>query len=120
MKLLRFLLILFIITTCAIIYVNQQAQILLASYQLQKNQANYAYLLDRHEELLYNVSEVKSPQNLQKMLVMQNIYMQRPGRDQIVRIVRIEAPSEVVARRGERGFLGFLASRAQAQARALK
>ncbi len=120
MKLPRFLIIIFVVTTCAIIYVNQQTQILLASYQLQKTQTNYGYLLDRHEELLYNVAEVESPQNLQKILVMQNIDMQRPGRDQIVKIVKIETSPEAVAHRGERRFFGFLTSQAHAQARSLK
>ncbi len=120
MKLPKFLVIVFVVTTCAIIYVNQQTQILLAGYQLQKNQTNCTYLLDRHEELLYNVAEVESPKNLQKMLVMRNINMQRPGRDQIVKIVRIETLSETVVHQGERRFFGFLTSQAHAQARALK
>lgn len=116
MKLRDFLLVIFVVTFCALLYINQHTNILLISYQLEKNQATCAYLLDRHEELLYNVAEVKSPQNLQKKLVMKDICLERPSREQLVKIVKAEPTNQVVVRRGERGFFGFLTSQAQAEA----
>jgi hypothetical protein len=120
MKLKKFLLIIFIFTTCAIYYINQQTQILLISYQLEKNQTTYAYLLDRHEVLLYNVAEFKSPQNLQERLLAQRIRMQLPAQEQVVKIVKVETKPETVARESGRGFFGVLTSQTQAQAQSVK
>jgi len=116
MRISRFLTIVFIVTSCAVTYIHQQTQILIASYKLQQNQSTKAYLLDCNEALVYNVAEMTSPQHLQEKLVMQNICMHRPNHGQIVRIVKTDTAPAVMARSRGRGFFGFLTPQAQAQA----
>lgn len=115
MKISRFLLSIFIITCCAIGYINQQNQILITSYQMQRNQVMMAYLLDCQERLLYNVAQLKSPQCLQEKLAMRDIDMQRPRKEQVIKIAKTGDSFEIVAQKGKRRFFGLSTSSVEAQ-----
>lgn len=117
MKLSRFFVLILVVTVCAAVYINQQTKILLVSYDLQKKQEIYGYLLDHREELLYNTAKMTSPQNLQSALARQNICMQRPEMAQIVKIVKTENLHEAAAKNSGLGFLKFFSSQAEAQVR---
>lgn len=115
MKISRFLLTIFIITSCAIGYISQQNQILITSYKMQRNQVMMAYLLDCQERLLYNVAQLKSPQSLQEKLAMQDINMQRPRKEQVIKVAKAGDSFEIVAKKSKRGFFGLSTSRVEAQ-----
>lgn len=120
MKLSKFLLTIFMVTGCAIIYISQQNQILLTGYQMQRNQIMTAYLLDCQEKLLYNVAQLKSPQCIEKRLAMRDINMQRTGKDRVIKIVKAGSSPKVMAQKSGRRFLGLSASRVEAQEKSHK
>ncbi|MFH1856243.1 MAG: hypothetical protein ABH836_03300 [Candidatus Omnitrophota bacterium] len=115
MKTHKFLLTIFIITSGAMLYINQQTRVLSAGYELKNNRSARAHLLDCREKLLYNLAELKSPQNLHKQLVVRNIDMQWPGRNQVVKVVETKPAVAVIAQRNGRRFFGFTVGEAQAQ-----
>ena len=66
MRLPKFFTILIICTMAAILYVRQQVEATKLGYQINKQQAAMDEMLDQRQMLLYNVYNLKSPENLQE------------------------------------------------------
>jgi len=61
MKLRKVVLSVLFFTVIAICYVNQQAKIVIASYNIGKNKTKLDYLVDKNKDLQYNVNRLNSP-----------------------------------------------------------
>lgn len=68
MKLSKFFIILIIGTFAALIYVRQQVEATKIGYQINAQQRALDQMLDQRQILLYNVCNLKSPENLQESL----------------------------------------------------
>ncbi|OIO81693.1 MAG: hypothetical protein COZ98_06120 [Candidatus Omnitrophica bacterium CG_4_8_14_3_um_filter_43_15] len=66
MKISKFFIILTISTLAAIMYVSQQVEATKLGYQINQQQAVLEDMLDQRQMLLYNVYNLKSPENLQQ------------------------------------------------------
>ncbi|NQT22975.1 MAG: hypothetical protein HQ579_05990 [Candidatus Omnitrophica bacterium] len=67
-KLKKFLLSACIIALLSFLYVHQQVESLKVGYSIQSNQKTHSYFLDQRGRLVYNLSKLKSPQELDKRL----------------------------------------------------
>jgi len=72
MKLCRFSLLLVLATMMALLYVHQQVQLVKISYEIESNEKAMRTFLDQHRTLLYNVTRLKSPVNLEKRFLAAN------------------------------------------------
>jgi|GEM_PF-1133398 len=61
MKIYKFSVFLVFITLIALLYVNQQVQLLKISYSINTNEKEVTRLLDQNRSLVYNVTKLKSP-----------------------------------------------------------
>lgn len=68
MNILKFLFIAVLITTLALGYVYQQAELLRLNYALNRNRGDLLLLLDRNSTLMYNVDTMQSPLYLEQKL----------------------------------------------------
>lgn len=68
MKLYKFFVLLAIFTVAAIFYVSQQIEATKLGYQINAQQFALDELLDQRQMLLYNVYNLKSPENLQDVM----------------------------------------------------
>lgn len=68
MKLSKFFIILIIGTFAAVLYVRQQVEATKLGYQINAQQRALDQMLDQRQILLYNVYNLKSPENLQESL----------------------------------------------------
>lgn len=66
MRMSKFFTILIICTMAAILYVRQQVEATKLGYQINQQQATMDEMLDQRQMLLYNVYNLKSPENLQE------------------------------------------------------
>jgi len=69
MSLLKFLLIVTLVTTVALGYVHQQVEILRINYVINYNKGDLLVLLDQNSTLMYNVTSLQSPLYLEKRLI---------------------------------------------------
>jgi len=69
MSLLKFLLIVILITTVALGYVHQQVELLRINYVINYNKGDLLVLLDQNSTLMYNVTSLQSPLYLEKRLI---------------------------------------------------
>ena len=66
MRLSKYFLLLAVITTAAVFYVSQQVEATKLGYQISVQQLALDEMLDQRQMLLYNVCNLKSPENLQQ------------------------------------------------------
>jgi len=66
MKLSKFFILLVVSTMAAIFYVTQQVEATKIGYQINAQQLALSDTLDQRQMLLYNVCNLKSPENLQE------------------------------------------------------
>lgn len=69
MSLLKFLLIVTLVTTVALGYVHQQVELLRINYVINYNKGDLLVLLDQNSTLMYNVTSLQSPLYLEKRLI---------------------------------------------------
>lgn len=69
MGLLKFLLIVILVTTVALGYVHQQVELLRINYAINYNKGDLLVLLDQNSTLMYNVNNLQSPLYLEKRLI---------------------------------------------------
>ena len=69
MNLLKFLLIVILVTTVALGYVHQQVELLRINYVINYNKGDLLVLLDQNSTLMYNVTSLQSPLYLEKRLI---------------------------------------------------
>lgn len=69
MRVYKFSVALVFITAVALLYVHQQVQLLKISYKIESNERELVQLLDQNKALMYNVTKLKSPVNLEKQFM---------------------------------------------------
>ncbi|KPK41874.1 MAG: hypothetical protein AMJ78_04320 [Omnitrophica WOR_2 bacterium SM23_29] len=84
MKVHRFLTITSIITTVALLYVNQQITLIRLSYDIKEQEKTCSFLLDRNKILLYNIEHLESPHRLEEVLLANNIELEVPSKERII------------------------------------
>lgn len=86
MRISKFFLIIVIATAVALGYVHQQIELFRVSYRIEVNEENMVRLLDGNSFLLYNLIALKSPHNLEQILLAKNVNFELPAPYQLVRI----------------------------------
>ena len=84
MRLPKFLFLLIFITIGAIFYVSQQVEAVKVGYQINAQQLALSDALDQRQMLLYNVCNLKSPENLQESFCKESQDYRILGNKQII------------------------------------
>ena len=91
MKIYKFSISLVFVTVVALLYVHQQDQLLKISYKINANEKDATRLLDQNRSLIYNITRIKSPVNLDKKFLASKKEYSIPQQWQIVKVA---APKE--------------------------
>ena len=124
MKLLRSILPIVIFTVASLMYVHQQVELVKLSYIIEKKEKSLNEVLDRREQLSYNIKNLEAPSRLESTLLAKNIDITFPKKGDVIMMSR----AYVVNKRGlsdirssglEKrfnifGFLDFLTPKAEA------
>lgn len=86
MRLVKFILIIGLITLIAIIYVQLQVQIYEYAYKGKKKEIVFKELLDRKSNTLYNINSLESIQYLGSRLLSSEYNLQFAGKEQVVKL----------------------------------
>ena len=86
MRVIKFIISVVCITLIALIYVHQQVELVKLSYAIDFKEKNLERILDRKENLLYNIKELENPSRLEKVLEAERIAITFPRRDQLVKV----------------------------------
>ena len=120
----KFITTVMISTILALGYVHQQTELVKVSYQIKTAEETLAQVLDLNKELVYNINTLKSPGNLERILIAKNIKLQNAAPSHIVYLrVKRATPEMQVARlmdRGKKFFAAIFALNAEAQAKTFK
>lgn len=106
MRLSRYFCVLFIITCLGLLYTHQHFTLTRANYNIIKYQTQLSQLLDRNKKLMYNVTTLESPANLEEKLDANGINYDMPRRWAVVRRLKSEHAYEV-AKAAERRNVAF-------------
>lgn len=120
-----------IVTTVALIYVNQHVALIRLSYDIKEKEKVYSDLLDRNKILLYNVRHLESPVRLEEVLLAKNMKLEVPSKERVILVATtqekvVAGESKGIARaRGAFGRIrqtiaSIFALAPEAQARPLK
>lgn len=112
-------------TLIALIYVHQQIEIVKLSYAIESGEKRMVVLLDQREKLVYNLDHLTSPAKMESLLAANNIKVEYPKRDQVIKVARIPAAKTKgharlarFERRGMiSGMLGLIGMNREAQAK---
>ena len=124
MRLLRSILTIAIFTAASLMYVHQQVELVKLSYLIGKKEQSLNVVLDRREQLSYNIKNLEAPSRLESALLAKNVDITFPKKGNVVMIVR----PYVINQRGISGirssglekrfnifgFLDFLTPKAEA------
>lgn len=83
MRLLNFVFIVIFVTSVIFIHTHQKIEATILSYSIKKNQSELDKLLDRKEELEYNVAKLKAPGYLEFKLAKNDVKLVLPERWQV-------------------------------------
>ena len=86
MRLVKFILIVGLITSIAIIYVQLQVQIYEYAYKGKKREIALKELLDRKSNTMYNINSLESIQYLGTRLLSSDYNLQFAGKEQVVKL----------------------------------
>ena len=67
-----------LVTMACLLYVYTEVQTTKIGYAIRKQEEGKTQLLDRARALKYNIARLKSPANLEKKLVAQNVLLESP------------------------------------------
>ncbi|MBI4335397.1 MAG: hypothetical protein HY589_01935 [Candidatus Omnitrophica bacterium] len=98
MRIYKFSITLTVITLLALLYVHQQVELLKISYGINTNEKETARLLDQNRSLMYNMTRLKSPVNLDKKFLAVRKDYAIPQQWQIVKVNAPSAPRQTVVR----------------------
>jgi hypothetical protein len=112
-------------TVASLIYVHQQVELVKLSYSIEKKEKKLNEMLDRNDQLSYNIKNLESPSRLERVLVSKNINVTFPKRGHVLNmakpviVYRAQDIRQVGLKRKVNifGFLDFFTSRAEAQAK---
>jgi len=114
-----------IFTVASLAYVHQQVELVKMSYHIEKKEKALNEILDRNDQLSYNIQNLESPARLERILVSKNINITFPRKGHVLKMAKpvIVYRAQDIRQVGlERkvnifGFLDFFVSRAEAQAK---
>jgi len=86
MRLVKFIAIVGIITLVALIYVQLQVQIYEYAYNGKRKEVAFKELLDRKNNMMYNINGFESAQYLGSRLLSQDYNLQFAGKEQVVKL----------------------------------
>lgn len=90
----KFLIFVFFVTGICLYYINGQSALLSLSYEIDDNQTAIERLLDENNNLAYNASTLKSPSNLERELLLEDVVLCIPDREQIVYLAKAPTTSD--------------------------
>lgn len=96
MRIHKFSITLVFVTAVALLYVHQQVQLLKISYKINANEKDFTRLLDRNRSLIYNITSIKSPVNLDKNFLASKKDYSIPQQWQIVKVALPKAEKRAV------------------------
>lgn len=124
MKLLRSILPIVIFTVASLMYVHQQVELVKLSYIIEKKEKSLNEVLDRREQLSYNIKNLEAPSRLESALLAKNIDITFPRKGNVIMmsrpyVVNKGGLSDIRSSGLEKrfnifGFLDFLTPRAEA------
>ena len=120
MRLSKYFLCLSFITIIGLVYSHQHFLITTANYDIIKHEDQLSQLLDRNKKLMYNVTALESPANLESKLCANGLDYDVPRQWAVVRLER-ESPAYDLAKVTERRnavferILNLMATDAEAQ-----
>ena len=125
MRLAKSLIPVIIFTMASLVYVHQQVELVKMSYYIEKKEKALNEILDRNDQLSYNIKNLESPSRLERVLVSKNINITFPRKGNVLKMAKpvIVYRAQDIRHVGlERkvnifGFLDFFVSRAEAQAK---
>lgn len=114
-----------VVTLAALIYVHQQVELVKLSYAIDYKEKNLEDMLDRKQNLEYNINNLEAPSRLEKVLVSRKVDIAFPKRSQVVRAANYSHNTRSSAIRAagvERkvnrfGIFEFFGLKAEAQAK---
>lgn len=121
MRLSKYFVFLFIITCIGLLYSHQQFLMIRANYTIKKYETQLSQLLDHNKKLMYNVTTLESPANLEAKLDANGIDYDMPRRWAVVKrfksipayeLTKVTERRNVVLER----ILNFMTVKAEAQA----
>jgi len=124
MRLLRSVLPIVIFTAASLMYVHQQVELVKLSYLIENKEKRLNEVLDRREQLSYNIKNLEAPSRLESVLLAKNIDITFPKKGNVIKMVRPYVVnkngfSDIRSGGFEQkfnlfGFLDFLTSKAEA------
>jgi len=126
MRLLKSLITISSVTFIALIYVHQQVELVKLSYAIDYKEKKLAEMLDRRENVGYNIANLEDPSRLENILVAKRIDISFPKRGNVFKVARVKynvaneerLRSVSLERKGNiAGILEFLGLRSEAQAK---
>ncbi len=90
----KFLIVVFFVTGICLYYINGQSALLSLSYEIDDNQTAIERLLDENNNLAYNAFTLKSPSNLERELLLEDVVLCIPDREQIVYLAKAPSSSD--------------------------
>lgn len=114
-----------VLTVASLIYVHQQVELVKLSYSIEKKEKVFNEMLDRNDQLSYNIKNLESPSRLESVLISKNIKITFPKKGHVLKMAKpviIYRAQDIRSVGLERkvnifGFLDFFTPRAEAQAR---
>ena len=88
MRLLRSVLPIAIFTIASLMYVHQQVELVKLSYLIEKKEKGLNEVLDRREQLSYNIKNLEAPSRLESVLLAKNIDITFPRKGNVVKMAR--------------------------------
>jgi len=95
-KIYKFSVFLVFVTLMALLYVNQQVQLLKISYSINTNEKEMTRLLDRNRSLVYNVTRLKSPVYLDNKFLASKKDFAIPQQWQMVQVISPKEEKQAV------------------------
>jgi len=117
MKLLKFLLLIALITVTTFSHTHQRIEAIKYSYKINQNNIEVNKLLDQRRELEYNVAKLKAPTYLEMQLAKSDVKMVLPKRWQVFEATGLA--KEVTSRTMPlfvRNVVGLFSLKSEAQA----
>ena len=120
MRLTKFLIIVFVVTLLAVIYVYQQSKIIHLAYKEQERLSLFESLVDKNNNLRYNMNHQMSLVSISRL--WQDGDFEWPHREQLVNLSTQEQSSEdnKQIQEKENIFIRFLGLKSQAEATPVK
>ncbi len=122
MRLSRYFVVLLVVTFIALSYAHQQFLLISANYSIKNYENRLLHLLDHNKKLMYNVTALESPANLEAKLNSTGVDYDVPVRWAVVVKEKESEPAYTLAKVAERrnavlkSIINFMTVKAEAQA----